>query len=175
MLMHQAKPCVGIRWVLRNGKRKESLKRRSEVEGDYYALVCPEHYFIFSLNLSKSCSRLGESPTQHWEAGLGMPGQGQTVGANNAHAAQPAPSCHGSVYVFSFFSSSPSLFHQRERLCSSLALEGSAAHAGIRWRRVFLHINVAKMRCCFPHQSRYHTVCRPSVHVSKSINWVFRI
>lgn len=46
--------CAGIRWVLRNGKRKESWKRRSEVEGGYYALVCPEWYFLFSLSWSKS-------------------------------------------------------------------------------------------------------------------------
>lgn len=31
----------------RNGKRKESLKRRSEVERDHYALVFPEWYFLF--------------------------------------------------------------------------------------------------------------------------------
>lgn len=33
--------------MLRNGRRKESLKRRSEVEGEDSALVCPKRYFLF--------------------------------------------------------------------------------------------------------------------------------
>lgn len=89
--------------MLRNGKRKESLKRRSEVEGDGYALVCPEWYFPFSLSWSKSCRRLGESPTSIERQAWACPGQGQTVAAKNAHRVQPAshlPQAATALFMF---------------------------------------------------------------------------
>lgn len=42
-----------------------------------------------------------------------MPGQGQTAAAKNRHRAQPAPSCHGSVYVC-FVRRFPSLSLRRD-------------------------------------------------------------
>lgn len=162
MRMHQAKPCVGIQWVLRNGKRKEPLKGHSEVKADYYALVCPGHYFLFSLNLSKSCSRLSESPTQHWEAGLGMPGQGQTMAASNAHTAQPAPSCHGSMVYVCLFSPPVSF---------SLLPKGSPPQLSLSFSRRFGNTHryrVTQSRP--PHQCDQDEVLLPSsVSVSHRI------